>query len=216
MEYTGDVTQVDEDTTRKRPSGRRSGDSGTRDAILDAAKELFAELGYDGASLRAIASAAGVDPALIRHFFGDKETLFATTVADRTTIPQRMATAFEGDPAGLGARITDGYLRMWEEPGTRAILHALVRSATTSEHAATMLLDILGARLRDQSPATDDERMQRIAIAASHLLGVAMARYIVKVPPITAMSHDDLVAHIAPTIQAYLTGTTVTAADQQS
>ena len=215
MEYTDAVTPVNDDTTRKRPSGRRSGDSGTRDAILDAAKDLFAELGYEGASVRAIAGAAGVDPALIRHFFGDKVALFASTVADRTTIPQRMAAALEGDPAQLGARITDSYLRMWEEPDTRAILLSLVRSATTSEHAATMLLDILGARLRDQTSAADDERTQRIAISASHLLGVAMARYIVKVPPITAMSHDELVAHIAPTIQTYLTGTT-TAVDQHN
>lgn len=164
--------------------------------------------------MRAIAGAAGVDPALIRHFFGNKETLFASTVADRTNIPQRMYAAFGGDPAGLGARLTDCYLRMWEEPETRVILHALVRSATTSEDASSMLFDILGARFRDQRPATDDAGMRSIAIAAAHLLGVTMARYIVKVPPITAMSHEDLVAHVAPAIQTYLTGTTITAADQ--
>lgn len=210
------MTQTDDEATKRRPSGRRSGDSGTRDAILDAAKVLFAELGYDGASIRAIAGAAKVDPALIRHFFGDKETLFATTVADRTTVPERMTAAFAGEPAELGARIADTYLRLWEEPETRTILHALVRSATTSERAATMLQDVLGTRLRDHAPAsTDDERMQRIAIAASHLLGVAIARYIVKAPPITAMSHDQLVKHIAPTIQAYLAGTTIPASDQQ-
>jgi AcrR family transcriptional regulator len=191
-------------TKPKRPTGRRTGDSGTRADILDAARNLFADLGYDGASLRAIASAARVDPALIRHFFGDKETLFATTFADRTTIPDRMAAAIAGDPHGIGERVTDIYLRLWEEPDTRPILLSLVKSATTSERAATMLLEILGGRAREASiPDVDSER---VAIAASHLLGVAIARHVVKLPAIVELSREQLVASIAPTIQRYLTG----------
>ncbi|VXB05627.1 TetR/AcrR family transcriptional regulator [Arthrobacter sp. 9AX] len=194
--------------TRKRPTGRRTGDSGTRDAILDAARDLFADLGFDGASIRAIAAAAGVDPALIRHFFGDKETLFASTVADRTAIPQRLVDALTGDPAQLGRRVTDTYLKLWEDPETQPVLQALVRSATTSDRAAAMLREVLGARLLSQEilPGFDEDRIRRLAICASHLLGIAVARYIIKLPAISALPRDALMDEVAPTIQRYLTG----------
>ena len=193
---------------RKRPTGRRAGDSGTRDAILDAARDLFAERGFDGASLRAIATAAGVDPGLIRHFFGDKDTLFATTVAARTTIPQRILASLAGDPAGIGERVTDSYLRMWEEPDTRPILLSLVRSAVTSERAGEMLLEIMGARVRESAATAlaDEGLLGGVALAGSHLIGVALARFVVKMPPIVELSHDALVAEVAPAIQRYLGG----------
>ncbi|MCL2467507.1 MAG: TetR family transcriptional regulator [Micrococcales bacterium] len=191
---------------RGRPTGRRTGDSGTRDAILDAALTLFAERGYDAASVRAIAESAGVDPALIRHFFGDKNTLFATVVADRTSIPARLGAALDGDPSTLGARVADAYLRLWEDPQTRPTLLALVRSATTSPHAADMLRDLLAGR----APALAPDKAQGTALAASHLFGIAFTRHIIKLPAITACDHDTLVAAVAPTIQHYLT------ADQQT
>lgn len=194
-------------TRRKRPTGRRAGDSGTRDAILDASLDLFADRGFEGASLRAIASQAGVDPALIRHFFGDKETLFATTIADRTAIPERFTGALTGDPDGLGRRVADTYLRMWDEPGTRPILLALVRSATTSELAARMLRDILGTRARHQAGIVDDEHVRRVGLAAAHLLGIAIARHVIQLPAVADIDHDTLVALAAPTVQRFLTGT---------
>ncbi len=199
----------DADDPHKRPSGRRAGDSGTRDAILDAAKDLFAERGYDGASIRAIAGVAGVDPALIRHFFGDKDGLFAATVQDRTAIPKRLGAALAGDPTGLGARVTDAYFRLWEEPETQTILLALVRSSTTSDRTARMLLEVIGAHVPEDENlgAVPDERVRRVALAASHLLGTALARHVIKLPPIASLDHDALVAEIAPTIQRYLTGT---------
>ena len=181
------------------------GDSGTRDAILDAALDLFAERGYEGASTRAIAAAAGVDPALIRHFFTDKQTLFATVVADRSAIPERLAASLEGDPAALGERVTDAYLRLWEDPGVLPILLALVRSATTSEEGVDLLRELLGSRVQTQTH-TDPGRMRSLALAASHLFGVAFARYIIKLPPMVEIDHDTLVATVGPTIQRYLTG----------
>ena len=194
------------DAERKNPGGRRPGDSGTREAILDAARLLFAERGYEGASLRAIASTAGVDPALIRHFFGDKQSLFAATVADRTTLPERMLGAIAGDPADVGRRFTDAYLRLWEAPDTRPLLHALVRSAATSQGAADMVVDLLQGRMRSHE-GVDDVIAQRISLAGAHLLGIAFARYILRMPPLADLSHDDLVAEVAPTIQRYLSGT---------
>lgn len=193
--------------TRTKPSGRRAGDSGTRDAILDAARDLFAEHGYDGASIRAIATAAGVDPALIRHFFGDKDGLFAAIVSDRSMVPQRIGAALPGSPDTLGERVTDAYLGLWEDPEVRPVLLALVRSATTSGRAAEMLMEIMGARLQSEAaigPLTEN-RMHDVAIAASHLFGVAVARHVLGVPALAELSHDELVAEIAPAIQRYLT-----------
>lgn len=192
---------------RRNPGGRRPGVSGTREAILDAARDLFAEHGYDGASLRAIAAAAEVDPALIRHFFGDKQSLFAATMADRTAIPDRMLGALVGDPADIGRRFADTYLRLWEDPETRPLLHALVRSAATSEGAAEMVGELLQGRLRSHE-GIDEIRVRRISLAGAHLLGVAFARHILRLPPLADLSHDDLVAEIAPAIQAYLSDAT--------
>jgi AcrR family transcriptional regulator len=188
-------------------TGRRPGDSGTRDAILDAATRLFAERGYDRASIRTIAAAAGVDPALIRHFFGDKDTLFTAVVADRTIVFEQIAASLPGDPATLGHRVADTYLRLWEQPQTRPILMAIARSATTSDKAAKMLRDALARRIRADARYADGEQARRLALAGSHLFGLAVARHIVKVPAIAQLAHEDLVAQVAPTIQRYLTGT---------
>ncbi|UQN28726.1 TetR family transcriptional regulator [Brachybacterium kimchii] len=203
------MTDTSPQPRRKRPTGRRTGDSGTRDAILDSARDLFAEHGYEGASLRAIAARAGVDSGLIRHFFGDKESLFATTMADRTVIPERLAAAVAGPIETLGARATDAYLRLWDDEETKPILLALVRSAMTSQHGAELLVDVIGGRVREASPlpSLDDPRAPRFALAVSHLFGVAVARNVLKMPVLAEMPHDELVAQLAPTIQNYLTGT---------
>ncbi|MFV0457394.1 MAG: TetR family transcriptional regulator [Actinomycetales bacterium] len=194
---------------RRRPSGRRTGDSGTRDAILDAARDHFSSAGYAGASIRSIASAAGVDPALIRHFFDDKDTLFAAVVADRSTIPERITEALHGNPETIGERVTDAYLRLWEEPDTRPVLMALVRSACTCEEKAALLQETLGARMQDRidDVGITGEDLTRLGLAATHLFGLAMARHIMKLAPIAALDHQQLVAQVAPTIQRYLSGT---------
>jgi AcrR family transcriptional regulator len=191
----------------KTRTGRRAGHSGTRDAILDAATKLFAEHGYQGASIRTIATAARVDPALIRHFFSDKETLFATVVADRTIIFQQLAASLRGDPADIGTRVADTYLRLWEQPRTRPILMAIARSATTSDRAARMLRDALADDVRSRTSEPDNDRAQLLALGGSQLFGLAIARHIIKVPAITELTLDDLVAQVAPTIQRYLTAT---------
>jgi AcrR family transcriptional regulator len=199
------MTPVPRPRTNPR-TGRRAGNSGTRDAILDAATALFAERGYQGASMRTIAATAGVDPALIRHFFGDKDTLFATVIADRTIIFQRLAASLPGDPSQIGTRVADAYLQLWEQPHTRSILMTIVRSATTSEKAAQMLRYALADTIRDHAGEPDHRKAQLLALAGSQLFGLAIARHIIKVPAITQLALDDLVAEVAPTIQRYLTG----------
>lgn len=200
------MTETQSAPARKRPTGRRIGDSGTRDAILDAARDLFAEQGFDGASIRAIAARAGVDPGLIRHFFADKVTLFATTMADRTTIPQRLADALNGNAATLGDRLTRTYFELWEDPVTKPILLGLVRSAMTTHYGTEMLIEALSARVRDTAPlpTPDNPRARAIAIAGSHLFGTAVARHVLHLPTISDMTLDELVDAVAPTIRRYL------------
>lgn len=200
----------EEPTTRrrKRPTGRRQGDSGTREAILDAALSLFAADGYEATSMRAIAGQAGVDPGLVRYFFDGKETLFATAVAQRTAIPDRIVQALEGDPPGRGRRVTDAYLRLWDGDDAGPVLLALLRAAMTTPRAAELFIETLGASVGQSapSPTPGDPRAEGFALAATHLLGLATARHVLRLPVIVGMSHEQLVDRVAPVIQNYLVG----------
>lgn len=191
----------------RRTAGRRAGESGSRAAILDAARDLFAAHGYDGASLRAVATRAGVDPGVIRHFFGDKRGLFAATVADRTVIPERMAAALNGPPESVGVRVADAYFRLWEDDKTQPILMGLVRSAITSQDGVGMLLEVIGGRIQQSAPFPPgrEGRMRGLALTSSHLFGVAVARHILKVPMLVEMTREEIVAVVGPTLQRYLT-----------
>lgn len=191
---------------RKRPPGRPSGDGSSREEILDAARNLFGARGYDGASLRAIAGEAGVDPALIRHFFTDKEGLFAATIADRTAIPERMIAAFAGDPETVGHRLANAYFDMWEDDETGPMLRAMVRTALTSSSAADLVRELIAGKIVGSvDPGGDPELALRVALVGSHLLGVAAARYLIGIEPVTRIERDDLVEVLAPVLTRYLT-----------
>ncbi|MBP1078689.1 AcrR family transcriptional regulator [Microbacterium terrae] len=194
--------------SNKRSTGRRAGNSGTRDAILDAARDLFAQHGYEKTSVRAIASQAGVDPALIRHFFADKETLFAQTMGARTTIPERIATALNGDPSTIGERLADAYLQLWDDETTRPILVGLARSAMTSLRAQRMLAEALFTRIRADAPFPNptDPRARGLALSGANLLGIAILRNVFEIPALTGIPHTELVALVAPHIQTYIDG----------
>ncbi|WP_433379493.1 TetR family transcriptional regulator [Actinoplanes sp. CA-142083] len=191
-----------------RPAGSRAGDSGTRDAILAAAREQFAGKGYDGASLRVIAAAAGVDTGLIRHFFGSKDDLFDAALEMPPAVIERMTQALGGDPEHLGERLVDAYLRLWEDPASAEALLAIARSAISSDRAADRLQAVLGARfLAEIAPRLrQPDGAERAALAGSHLLGVAIARYVVRIGPLAAMDRAELIARCAPAIQRYLIG----------
>ncbi|MFI8423759.1 TetR family transcriptional regulator [Streptomyces sp. NPDC085479] len=210
------MSETEQQATRKRPTGRRGGDSGTRQAILDAARDLFAQHGHNGASLRAIAGRAGVDTGLIRHFFGDKNGLIAATLADSTSAPEQLAAALQGDPATAGERLVGAYLDLWESPDTGPAVAAVFRSAVTSPQAADLLRETFRPRLQERvlgaetpTPA-DAARVSGIALAVSHLMGIAIARYVLKADPIAGMSRDELVRITGPVVQHYLTGAALT------
>jgi AcrR family transcriptional regulator len=190
------------------PAGRRPGKTDTRQAILDAATICFAESGYDGTTIRAIAARAGVDPALVHHFFGAKSELFAAAVdfpfSPRAVLPAILDGA--GDDAG--ERIVSMFLALWDDDSTRRRLLAVVRSAVRYEAAAAMLRaflrrEVIGTFVRTLD--TPDAEL-RATLVGSQLIGLAMARYVVKLQPLATASTAELVAAYGPTLQRYLTG----------
>jgi AcrR family transcriptional regulator len=194
-------------------TGRRPGESGAREAILDAARRAFSEHGYEGATIRGIAARAGVDPALVHHFYGSKEQLFATAMELPFRPSEIIPTLLEGGPDGLGERILRLFLPIWDEPGVSPFV-ALIRSASSNQRAAAMLRKFMSqeviGRLARSLGAPHAEL--RATLVGSQLAGLAMVRYILRVEPLASAQHDTVIASVAPTLQRYLTGDLHTAA----
>jgi AcrR family transcriptional regulator len=207
---------------KPRPSrgGRRAGDSGTREAILEAARRRFADLGYDGATIRGIAADAGVDPALVHHFYGTKEALFAAAMR-LPVVPSEVLTGAltraaaarqAGEPvASPGEVLVRAALATWETPEVRGVFLGLLRSALTSDQAARMFREFIAeAILRPVAAASASadpaEAAFRAAAIASQMLGLALTRYVLMLGPLAEATPDALAAAIAPTIDRYLVG----------
>ncbi len=189
-------------------TGRRPGRSGTREAMLEAARGVFAQAGYDRATIRDIAGAAGVDPALVRHYFRNKEGLFVAAMElpfDTDTI---LAAVTDGDRERTGERVASLLLLVWDNTETRNPLLALVRSAVSNEDAARMLREFVAATIFTRVArelGMPDARL-RASLMASQIIGLAIGRYIVRVEPLASAPRETLIAAIAPTFQRYLTG----------
>lgn len=188
--------------------GRRPGDSGTRDAILDAARAGFAESGFAATTIRGVAARAGVDAALVHHFFGTKDQLFSAALALPEDFMAGLPQPFAGDRADVGERMTRTYLRLWEDPATGAALRAVVRSTFAHQEAAALLREVIASQLLARAAAQldVDSPELRVALASAHLFGVAVTRYVVVVEPLAGTPLDDLVTAVAPAVQHYLTG----------
>lgn len=192
----------------QRRSGRRPGDSGTRQAILDAARHSFGELGFARTTIRGVARAAGVDPALVHHYFGSKEGLFASAlelpVDPAAMVPMILAEGLDG----VGERIVRTFLAIWDATPGQGPMLALLRSAVSDERAAASLRDFLTRvvlRPLAEAAGGEDARL-RAALVASHMLGVAVTRYVVRLEPVASAPPDELARTIGPSLQRYLTG----------
>ncbi len=190
-----------------RRTGRRSGDSGTREAILDAARARFAQHGYDGATIRGIAADAGVDPSLVHHFYGTKERLFAEALRFPAVPSEVLDRVVQAGPDRLGETLVRSILQLWESPETRDRAIALLRSAVTNEQAAAMLRSfveggILGAIARVGS---GDDAGFRASLVASQIVGLGIARIVLRIEPIASADIDQLAAAIGHSVQRYLT-----------
>ena len=189
-------------------SGRRPGNQDTREAILSAARDAFAERGYDAASIRLIAAAAGVDPALVHHYFGTKDQLFLDAMQlplDPATIVAKVMT---GGVDGLGERLVRTLLTVWDSPVGGAAA-AFVRSAVSNELIAKMMREFIVNRILRRvvkdlalDPA---EGPLRANLVATQMGGLIMMRYIIKVEPLASTAPDVVAALIGPTIQRYVT-----------
>lgn len=189
-------------------TGRRPGNQDTRQAILDAARQAFAERGFDGASIRQIATSAGVDPALVHHYFGAKDKLFLATMDAPIDPGEIIPKVFEGGMEGVGERLIRTFLGVWDSPAGSSAA-ALFRSAMQHEWSARMLREFLVSqilrRVVVQLQLDPAEAPKRAALVASQMAGLVMVRYILKIEPMTTMSQDEIVYSVAPTVQRYLT-----------
>jgi AcrR family transcriptional regulator len=189
-------------------TGRRPGPTSTRASILAAAAECFAADGFDATSMRHVAAAAGVDPALVRRFFGSKEQLFSE-VAAALIVPERAVAAVAGGtPEAAGERLVRYFLSLLGDVSQPGPFFGLIRSAVTSEHAAGLLRRLLAEQVLGELAASFRSETAELgaALAASQLVGLAVARYAVRLDALATASTDDLVRWVAPVIQSYLTG----------
>lgn len=190
-------------------SGRRPGASGTREAIRAAAIEQFSERGYDRPSMRSIAQQAGVDPALVKHYFGSKHALFVDVVELPFDPAQVIPALFAGsDRDQIGARLAGFLVGVFEQPAARQRIIGLLRAAASEPEAARMVRALLTreifARVVEQLRV--DDAALRANLVASQVVGLVMARYVVGLEPLASMSADDVAAAVAPNLQRYLTG----------
>ena len=190
------------------PAGRRAGASITRDAILEAARDAFARDGFDGTSIRAVARAAGVDPALVHHFFSSKEDLFLAAVAVPVNPEALLAPLLAGGRENLGEGLARLFLGLWEYDPLRLQLVAMLRSSLASEAGGALLREFVSRQLAGRLAQALDlpQARLRATLAGSQLVGLAMVRYIVGVEPLASASVETVVSAIAPTLQRYLTG----------
>jgi AcrR family transcriptional regulator len=187
-------------------TGRRPGTTITREAILDAARRLFAEAGYEQTSIRAIAADAGVNAALVMHFFGSKEALFQAAVTwpvDPADLAQLLAAA---GPNGLGSRLARTFLTLWDAPESCQPMLALLRSAMGDEGFARLLREFVVTQLfRYLADVIEGpDRELRVELCASHLLGVAVMRHVLRAEPVASAPVDELVARVGPVLDRYL------------
>ncbi|MFD5460087.1 TetR/AcrR family transcriptional regulator, partial [Streptomyces olivaceus] len=183
--------------------------AGTRDRIPTTAREEFSERGYEKTSVRGIAKAAGVDPALVHHYFGTKEQVFAAAVevafAPALEAPGAIA---DGPLAEVGERLTRFILGVWENPATRTPLLAILRSAVNNETAAAVFRRLIADQVLHRVAAQLDlpDAELRVELAAAQLVGCAMLRYVVKLEPLASADAEQIVARLAPVVQGHLTG----------
>jgi AcrR family transcriptional regulator len=189
----------------RRP-GRPSGETGTREAILDAARRQFADAGFQRTTLRSVATRAGVDPRLVLHYFGSKAGLFQASVelpVDPSALIDRI---FSGPPEALGRRAAEVLVSVLEEAQSRRGFLALLRAAVADPEAAASIRGVLAERLLVPIARQlgDPHAEARAAMLGTVLVGVAIGRHVVALEPLTAMSREQLVQAIAPVIEHYL------------
>ena len=188
--------------------GRRAGESGTRATIESTARRMFATLGYDRTTVRQVALEAGVDPALVVHYFGSKVALFAQ-VADLPAAPDLVvARLADGPRREAGRRLASFVLETLESEDGRHRMLALVRAATSEPEATRLLRERITTELLQ--PVAEriggGHAEYRASLVMMHVVGLAMARYVIQVEPLASLPAAAVAADLAPRLQACLSG----------
>jgi AcrR family transcriptional regulator len=181
--------------------------------ILAQARASFAEHGYAGTTVRAVARAADVDPALVYHYYGSKERLLDAATTPPPSFLDQVVVAWQTPPGQLGEHLVRQMLANWQNPEHEPILRAVMQiagsePATRDKLRAIIERSIIGASARALG---EDEHPLRSSLIASQLMGLAFMRFIWKIEPLASLDDDAVVAAIAPVIQRYLDGDVVTA-----
>jgi AcrR family transcriptional regulator len=205
MTATGGVAGNQEAIRRR---GRRPAGEDTRQAIVDAARTEFATRGYEGTTMRGVARAAGVDARLVHHYFESKDEVFAAAMELPVRPHEIVGQIISGGADGLGERLVTFFFAVWDAPAGRERIVALLASALTSQDAARLLREFLTREIfgRVAAELGSDDPQLRAALAASQMVGLIVARYVVKIEPLASADPADLVPIIGPTIQRYLAG----------
>ena len=194
-------------TLSNRPArGRRPGAPDTRAEVLDAARASFAEKGFRGTTIRAVAAAAGVDPALVHHYFGTKDDLFVAALEMPVDPREVLGPVVAQGPDGAGERLLRVFLSVWDDPEMQVPLLAAARSAMSEEGGRlikegfipVVVGPVLGALVPDRPEV-------RVPLFTSQVIGLIMTRYVLAVPPMAAMTSEEVVARVGPVLQHYLT-----------
>ncbi len=193
--------------TARASRGRRPGAPDTRAEVLAAARASFGELGFRGTTIRSVAAAAGVDPALVHHYFGTKDDLFVAALEIPVDPREVMAPVVAAGPDGAGERLLRAFLGVWDDPAVQPGLLALARSLL-GDDSGPMVRDafipvVVGPVL---AQLVVDRPEERIPLVASQIIGLVVARYVVALPAMAQAPAEDLVARIGPVLQHYLTG----------
>ena len=188
--------------------GRRPGTTSTRPAILTAARELFAEVGYERATIRRIAARAGVNPAMVHHFYGTKDDLLVAAL-ELPIEPEYLAEAVINHPGREGYELIRHIVAVWDQPIVKERLQLLLRLGISHERAAIALRDLLTTQLLDLLAAhmPGSDASLRAALVATQMAGLAMLRFIIPIEAVATADAETIIAAIGPTLQRYLTGT---------
>jgi AcrR family transcriptional regulator len=205
LAHDGGVTKKTQETRRR---GRRPGGTDTKEALVAAAREVFIEQGFNGATVRAIATKAGVDAAMVNHWFGGKEGLFAEAVLKLPFNPSEIVKdLLTADPDHIGEAIVHRFVTTWDDTGG-GVFTALMRSITSHEEAAMMLRDFFFKHIFKHvigSMAPDNHEF-RATLVATQIVGMGMVRYVAKFEPFASADVATVSAAVAPTLQRYITG----------
>jgi len=189
-------------------AGRRPGTSGSKEAILVAARAAFAAGGYEGTSVRAVARAADVDPALVHHFYGTKHELFLAALQLPGDFTEALPALLNGDVERLGERLVQFFLGLVDTEETRGPLLTLIQAAMTNQQAAELLRVFVTEQIISRIVAVLDvpAPQLRATLVGSQLVGLAVLRHVVRLPPLATAEATAVIAAVAPTVQRYLTG----------